>query len=341
MTVKMRPGIYTDYTLTPLFSGKRGRAVGIAAQTTADCEGVQTVESLSQAKRIFGEESPENVMMQLIAAVYACASPVLYAVGLRQDTDAAYQEAVDQLCATPASILTLDRRSLPLYQYLKGRLETAGEKLGEVSGIPEKEAAETAAELNCERLCLAVPETRAGGMTADLSAAALAALISGCDAPQNSLNGTALPAAFSVTEHFSEEEMEAMMEAGVCVFEERGGAATLIRGLTTRTRDAQGEADGALRNLGVILTVDTVIPALRELLQDRLETLGGDQTGLNAILSLVVSRLDDFVDLGLISSYETPAVFLEESDPSVCIVEVGFTVAQGLASIYLTAHITV
>ena len=165
MTIKMRPGIYTDYTLTPLFSGRRGRPVGIAAKTPAACEGIQVIESLSQAKRIFGEESEANRMMQLIAAVYACTSPVIYAVGVQEDTDAAYQEALDLLCASGAAVITLDRKSQPVYQYLKGKLPGAGEKLGVVAGIPETDPAELANALNCERMCLAVPELRAGQLT--------------------------------------------------------------------------------------------------------------------------------------------------------------------------------
>ena len=43
----------------------------------------------------------------------------------------------------------------------------------------------------------------------------------------------------------------------------------------------------------------------------------------------------------LIDSYGDVTVALDESDPTVCLVEFSFAVAHGLNQIYLTAHITI
>lgn len=341
MTKTMRPGIYTDYTITPVSSGRSGRAVGIAARTTAECEGVQVVTTLSQAKRIFGESSEENVLMQMLTVLFAESSPVVYAAGVTEDTESAYQAAIDALCETDAYLITLDRKSLTTYQYLRAKLSVKEEKLGIVTGIEGTAPDVLANTLNHERVCLAVPEVTAPGQTADLSGILLAVLISGCDEISGNLNGETVEKALLLSEQYPEEKIESYLTNGICVFEERAGVITLIRGMTTKTKDDAGGSDTAYRNLGIILTIDTVIPALRELLREKLNLLQNNQAGLNTILSLVVCRLDDFVDEGLISEYQMPRISLDAEDSSVCIVEVAFTVRQGISSIYLTAHISI
>ena len=55
----------------------------------------------------------------------------------------------------------------------------------------------------------------------------------------------------------------------------------------------------------------------------------------------MVLELEKKLSAELIDSYGEVSVSALESDPTVCLVEFGFTVAHGLNRIYLTAHITV
>lgn len=341
MTKSMRPGIYTDYTVTPIFSGNRGRAIGIIAKTTAACTGVQAINSLSQAKRIFGEAGEQNVMMQMITAIYIHTSPMVYAVGVQQATQAEYESAIDILMESNAYIVTLDCKDISIYQYLQAKLGAKEEKIGIVTGILDKDSIELANTLNSERICLAIPAVKLSNFTCDLSGVAMACLISMCEKTSTNLNGQAIHEAMIATENFTQSETEEYLKNGICVFEQRGGIATLIRGMTTRTKNDSDDFDTTYRNIGVILVIDTVIPALRNILRTKLGFIQNNKTGLNSILSLVVCQLDEFVDQGILSSYQMPRIFLDSEDTSVCIVEVAFTVALGINSIYLTAHISV
>lgn len=343
MKQTMRPGIYTDYTLTPVYRKHKGKSVGIIAQTEKQTDGVQAITSLSQAQRVFGDVSENNRMMQLISVLFALASPIIYAVGLTDDSDSAYHKAIGQLSAGQAYLILMDSQKSSLYRYLDDAVNGAGEKLGIVTGISGEEPDVTAKSLNSMRMCLAYPVVTVNGGSLDVSAAVLAAMISqNADAGTN-LNGTSCSGNFTIADagRPNENQVEQYLSAGVCVLEQQGSELELIRGLTTATIGADSTPDYTYRNLGVVLILDTVIPALRQTLKQRLAYTKNNQVGLNTILSVVICRLDDFVDTGLIHSYDTPNVTLDEDDPTICLVEVGFVVTQGISSIYLTAHISI
>ncbi len=57
-------------------------------------------------------------------------------------------------------------------------------------------------------------------------------------------------------------------------------------------------------------------------------------------MAQVIVELENRVAREVIDSYEDVTVSALESDPTVCLVEVAFTVAHGLNQICLSAHIT-
>ena len=87
--------------------------------------------------------------------------------------------------------------------------------------------------------------------------------------------------------------------------------------------------------------VDDVIPAVRSALRARFSRSKNTAQARGAIRSQVVLELEKKLSAELIDSYGEVSVSAPESDPTVCLVEFGFTVAHGLNRIYLTAHITV
>ena len=52
-------------------------------------------------------------------------------------------------------------------------------------------------------------------------------------------------------------------------------------------------------------------------------------------------ELESRVEREIIDSFEAITVTADTTDPTVCLVEFGFTVTHGLSRIYLTAHISV
>ena len=60
-----------------------------------------------------------------------------------------------------------------------------------------------------------------------------------------------------------------------------------------------------------------------------------------AIRSQVIVELENKLAAEIIDSYGEVTVEADSTDPTVCLVEFSFGVANGLNQIYLTAHITV
>ena len=60
-----------------------------------------------------------------------------------------------------------------------------------------------------------------------------------------------------------------------------------------------------------------------------------------AIRTQVQVELESRVEREIIDSYSAITVAADPTDPTVCLVDFGFTVTHGLSRIYLTAHISV
>jgi phage tail sheath gpL-like len=113
-----------------------------------------------------------------------------------------------------------------------------------------------------------------------------------------------------------------------------------MRGITTRTKTGQTE-DATFRELGTILVIDDVIPAIRKSLRTKFARAKNNVLTRNAIRSQVIVELEDRIEREIIESYENLTVTALESDPTTCLVEFEFTVVHGLNRIFLTAHISV
>ena len=83
---------------------------------------------------------------------------------------------------------------------------------------------------------------------------------------------------------------------------------------------------------------DAFIDSLRQLGVVHVQQL---QQGASSAELQQVMELEARTRRELIDSYDSLKVTASEDDPTVCLVEFGFTVTHGLTRIYLTAHITV
>ena len=63
--------------------------------------------------------------------------------------------------------------------------------------------------------------------------------------------------------------------------------------------------------------------------------------GRAAIRSQVIVELERKLAAEIIDGYDEVTVRPSEEDPTVCLVEFGFSVAHGLNQIHLTVHITI
>ena len=90
-----------------------------------------------------------------------------------------------------------------------------------------------------------------------------------------------------------------------------------------------------------ILIVDDVIPAVRAALRSRFSRSKNTARSRAAIRSQVIVELEKKLAAEIISGYDGVTVAASEEDPTVCLVEFGFSVAHGLNQVRLTVHIEI
>lgn len=154
------------------------------------------------------------------------------------------------------------------------------------------------------------------------------------------VHGVTLKGLVSVSQRFTEAEIDSLVQGGVSQLEALGGTVSLIRAVTTRTTTA-GVADTSWREVTTIRIVDDVIPGVRNSLKAKFIRKKNNETTRSAIRSQVVVELENRKKREIIEDYGDISVEADEDDPTICLVTFSFAVTKGLSRIYLTAYITV
>lgn len=343
-----RPGVYSDYDASSVSaSGATERVIALIGTSTAK-SGLYTITSEASGKEAFGETSQLGVMVEL---AYRNGAGKILACPVASDTLAEYQAACKLIFEQKqASFCVIGSAELTVQTALRGAVAEASSQKGECIGLVGMGAATVqelctrAQTLNSERMVLLAPQVyRTGQAEAENGWAAAAALAGAlCDQsdPALPLNGQVLRGLEGVTAAYTDTEYDALVGAGVTALECVGGEVNVIRALTTRTKTG-GSNDVTFRELGTMLVVDEVIPAIRAALRRTFTRAKNNQVTRNAIKNRVIIELEDRIRREIIDGYDHLTVTPLASDPTVCVVEFTFSVVYGLNRIYLTAHINV
>lgn len=348
ITTHQRPGVYSAYDASGLVYGSGGGGlVGLTAvNSAAEAGSVQVVTSYQKAVSLFGSQGEMAALAGLAlrngASAVACTA-------VADETD--YETGFAALCAREdVAVMICDSTQLEVQQKLREYVQEASasrrERIAVVAGAGD-EAVESlidrAAGLNSERMVLVAP----GGLEdADVVlsgtrvAACVAGTIAGQTDPAVPLGGAELLGLNGVSTVYHDSDLDRLILGGVTPVEQVGGTVSVVRGVTTRTTTG-GEADAAWRDLGTILVIDTVIPALRASLRSKFKRAKNTARGRGAIRAQVVLELEHFLAREIITAYDSVTVTADETDPTRALVEFSFTVAHGLNQIWLSAHITV
>ena len=168
----------------------------------------------------------------------------------------------------------------------------------------------------------------------------MAGAIAGESDPAVPLGGAELRGLGALAAQYSDSEIDQLVRGGVTPVESVAGVVSVVRGVTSRTKTGEA-ADATWRELGTILIVDDVVPAVRASLRSRFHRAKNTEQSRGAIRSQVILELENKVAREIITGYDGVTVSALEEDPTVCLVEFSFTVAHGLNQIWLSAHITV
>jgi len=341
-----RPGVFSSYTISQGYTKSySNRAVGVVARTNAQAGGeVLAFTRASQVEAVYGPGMMFTLCSILfsnhVAKVY-CAS----AGEAEESGDAAgYEEALRQL-ESQADIggVVCDNESPEILELLKEhvlRCSNRGRERLAFGGGGERPG-EMAERLNCERFCLAAPQT-GYGETAEPSsvylAAAYAALAVASEHPAENLNYGEAGGSFIFNGGLgavAEEEIDYLIQSGVGVFEPEAGGIRLIRAVTT------AQNNPGYRELTTIRIADDIIVSVRGMLQQRLKGARNSEATRESIRSQTALELSQKKDAEIIGDFDLPVVYPKEDEPTICIVEIGFSVIYAVHQIHLTAYIQV
>ncbi len=336
VTVHERPGVYSSYSVSSAVRGKTGRkTVGlVAVNTVATPLEAVTVTSYSQGLTAFGS----GTMTDLLTAVLEHGAASVVAVAIASDDDygdgLAVLEEMDDI-----DILICDSVDSDVQEAVKDSAEAASANRRERICVLACGASETVSQmvsragtLNSERAVLVAP--------GDLGvAAAVAGVIAEELDPAVPLGGAEL-SGVSVSTQYSENDLDLLILGGVTPVEYRSSTISVVRGVTTRTKTS-GVSDTTWRELSTILIVDDVIPDVRDALATKFKRAKNTEQSRGAIRSQVVLELESKLSDEIITSYDSVVVEADDSDPTVCVVNFSFAVANALNQIWITAYVTV
>ena len=350
VTAHQRPGVYSAYDASTVVSGSgSGRLVGLAAvNTVAEPGVVQTITSYEKAVTAFGSGGDED-MAELIRLALKNGAGGVKAVAVADEGgyEAAFalleqeEELAAVLCgSTDQSV------QQKLLSSVKSAAENRRERLCVVAGAAGEsgEALVARAEaLNSERAVLVAPAALNGAGTAISGlcvAAAVAGAIAGESDPAVPLGGAELKGLYGLEERYDDNALDLLILGGVTPVESVGGAVSVVRGVTTRTKTGEAQ-DATWRDLSTIRVVDDVMSTLRAALRAKFARAKNTQQSRSAIRAQVVLELENKLSREIITGYEGVEVTADTEDPTRCLVDFSFTVAHGINQIWLTAHITV
>ena len=343
LTTHERPGVYSAYDASTVVSGSGGgKVAGLAALVTGETDGALVrVSRYEDAVAAFGEDEAITELIRLLllnGAAAVAAVPVADAEGY--DDAFAALEAVEDV-----QIMVCDSDTLTVQQAMRDSIKAASEARKERIGVVCGAKGETvsalvtrAQGLNSERIVVAAPGL--DGENGAKVAAAVAGAIAGESDPAVPLGGAELRGLGALAAQYSDSEIDQLVRGGVTPVESVAGVVSVVRGVTSRTKTGEA-ADATWRELGTILVVDDVVPAVRASLRSRFHRAKNTEQSRGAIRSQVILELENKVAREIITGYDGVTVSALEEDPTVCLVEFSFTVAHGLNQIWLSAHITV
>jgi hypothetical protein len=337
-TPNQRPGIYSNYSVTSRYAAARSAMnAALVLKLPGFTAGLHTFESLADELEALGSyRAARNACRILfdsgVSRVYLAAAQddYLAAIGL-----------IAELPDVGAVICDADDEDdlLDLIDSVAASGDSMRERLLFVGAETVGKAAAAAAAVNHERGIVCAPAAYIPGddgvPDSLYTACAFAGAVLAQGNPGHNFSAHALPP-LSRVERLSEPDVQMLIRGGVSVFENIAGGVECVRAVTTRT-----QPDLSLRPLNSVLIIDDVMRSLRLGLGSLLR---GMRTGLithesisaQAAIILAVKR-----DEGILRGFEPPVVRGSAEDPSVCVVQLSFSVAHIVEQIHVNAHIRV
>lgn len=343
---KQRPGVYSDYQSSGiLYSKKIGKSIAIVAKSSAETNKIYSIQKLSDAQTIFGDGS---IMYSLCKTAFENGASNILAISAG-NSDENYSLAFKILEETDGiNVIVCDSTNVTIQQLLMQSVVDASlnkkERIGIIAASEnQSELTNWASSFNNERILLIAQNpigTDGSTLSGCILTAAVAAIISQYTDPSQSFNGIGFEGISKLSKALTENEVDEYISSGIIPFEVVAGRVEIIRAVTSKTT-TDGVSDKTFKEVNTILIIDEVIKSIREMLSKNISVAKNNVTTRSAISSQVTVKLQEFLDANIIDTYDVPNVYQSANDSSICIVEIDFTVAQGINQIHITANINV
>lgn len=340
-----RPGIYPDFKASSItYSTYNNKTVGIVAKASLQPEGIVYITNIDDAVSAFKEDSS---LTNLCTIALKNGAYKIAAIAVNSDSPN-YNDAFallsdeNDLCA-----VMCDSENLSIHKLLESSVNTASSNLKERIGIIGCSANENvlnwANNFNNERIVLIAQhpvDDNQSNLSSSCIAAALCGLIAKNADPTLSFNGSVLNSIDNLSSNLSESDIDTYIKNGITTFENIGSKVKIVRAVTSRTKTDDVQ-DSTFKELNTTLIIDYIISSIRQTLKSFLDGSKNTIQTISAISTQTTIKLEEYLSLNIIDSYQTPNVYISSDDPSVCIVEVEFSVTRGLNHINISAHIKV
>lgn len=340
-----RPGIYSDYEASSIvYSNYGNKTVGIVGKSSLNVEGIVYINRAEDAVNTFGEDSPiaNLCIIALKNGAYNIAAIAVDSNSPNYQDAFALLSAENNICA-----VMCDSESLSVHKLLENSVniasQNAKERIG-IIGCSSNENIQTWADnFNNERIVLIAQQPvddKLDRLSSNYIAAALCGIIAKNLDLSSSFNGSELNDINNLSTRLSENDIDTYIKNGITTFEYIDSKVKIIRAVTSRTK-TDNITDPTFKELNTILIIDDVISSIRQVLESFIKGSKNNVTTRSAISTQTTIKLEEYLSLNIIDSYNKPKVTTSPNDPSVCIVEVEFTVSRGLNQINISAHIKV
>ncbi|MFV0402146.1 MAG: phage tail sheath C-terminal domain-containing protein [Oscillospiraceae bacterium] len=344
VTDNMRPGVYSSYTVTSRYAAPRSpRGAALICGTSFQlAEKTYRLTSYGQAAELFSAASSRRALECCRILFENGVSPIWFSM-----LDRGYGAALNRLAEEDEIGAVITDCTGPLD--VKAMMESVEESCGKLHerliffGIGEVALAmSTAKAVNSERAvvcCPGVSPISSENRAAIYGACALAGRVLANNDPVYNYNGCVLDGV-ETPDKLAEDDIQQLLAGGVTVLEEVGGQVECVRAVTTRTL-SNGAEDNSMRPLNTILIIDDVLRGIRQSLRARLRGAKLAGQSFASVASQVTVELAAKQDDGIITGFDAPSVYAHSADPTVCVVELAFRVANVIGQIHITAHVQV
>ncbi len=343
-TISERPGVFTHYDVTSLYSAASGRSAAGLVAKAAKIPAGQPVKCsrLSEVIEAFGTDTDGVFLCTLASLLFQNGVPAVLIAAPENTTAAGYKAALALLdkYSDIGVILTDSTEQEVLKAAAAAADRCSAARCERLCAIAADQETLEQMALNNERvLCCSQPSV-ADGVTSPLfTAAAVAGVIASAADPSAPLSGTVL-SGIALDSELTDDEVNRLVSAGITTAETQNGRCEIIRAVTTRTK-TNGVADRTFLDVNTIMVIDYVMVSIRNTLKARMSGLKNSGVTRTAIATQTGLELLRCKDAGIIEDYQPPLAAADPADPTVCLIEVEFKIVSGLNQIHIAAHIKV